>query len=79
MIVSVGNDYNDIDLLEWTPSSYVVNNAPSDLKNRFTCVASNNNGGVAEAARRWLAENKGQMAEDRRQRTEDRGQKTEDR
>jgi hypothetical protein len=56
MIVSVGNDYNDIDLLEWTPSSYVVNNAPSDLKNRFTCVASNNNGGVAEAVRRWLTE-----------------------
>ena len=56
MIVSVGNDYNDIDLLEWTPSSYVVNNAPPDLKNRFTCVASNNDGGVAEAARRWITE-----------------------
>ncbi len=54
-IVSVGNDYNDIDLLEWTPSSYVVNNAPADIKSRFACVASNNNGGVAEAVRRWLA------------------------
>ena len=55
-IVSVGNDYNDIDLLEWTPSSYVVNNAPSDLKNRFPCVASNNDGGVAEAVKCWLTE-----------------------
>ena len=54
-IVSVGNDYNDLDLLEWTDSSYVVDNAPADLKNRFTPVASNNNGGVAEAATRWLA------------------------
>jgi hydroxymethylpyrimidine pyrophosphatase-like HAD family hydrolase len=53
-IVSVGNDYNDLDLLEWTHNSYVVDNAPADLKARFTSVASNNNGGVAEAARRWL-------------------------
>ena len=55
-IVSVGNDYNDLDLLEWTAKSYVVDNAPADLKNRFAGVASNNNGGVAEAARRSMEE-----------------------
>jgi HAD superfamily hydrolase (TIGR01484 family) len=54
--VSVGNDYNDLDLLAWTESSYVVANAPADLKNRFETVASNNDGGVAQAARRWLRE-----------------------
>jgi len=54
-IASVGNDYNDLDLLAWTDCSYVVDNAPADLKNRFVTVASNNNGGVAEAARRWLS------------------------
>ena len=53
-IVSVGNDYNDLDLLEWTAKSYVVDNAPADLKSRFAGVASNNNGGVAEAARRSM-------------------------
>jgi hypothetical protein len=53
-IVSVGNDYNDLDLLEWTAHSYVVDNAPVDLKNRFAGVASNNNGGVAEAAKHWM-------------------------
>jgi len=53
-IVSVGNDYNDLDLLEWTATSYVVNNAPADIKSRFACVASNNDGGVAEAVRCWL-------------------------
>jgi Cof subfamily protein (haloacid dehalogenase superfamily) len=58
-IVSVGNDYNDLDLLEWTDTSYVVGNAPRDLKSRFTGVASNDNGGVAEAARRWLEDNFG--------------------
>lgn len=56
-IVSVGNDYNDLDLLEWTDTSYVVGNAPQDLKNRFTGVASNDSGGVAEAAQRWLDRN----------------------
>jgi len=55
-IVSVGNDYNDLDLLQWAHTSYVVDNAPADLKARFTSVASNNDGGVAEAARRWLEE-----------------------
>ncbi|MFC1578501.1 HAD family hydrolase [Thermodesulfobacteriota bacterium] len=54
LIVSVGNDYNDIDLLEWTKTSYVVNNAPADIKSRFACVASNNSGGVAEAAQHWI-------------------------
>ena len=56
--VSIGNDYNDLDLLEWTASSYVVDNAPADLKGRFTTVASNDNGGVAQAVKKWLAEKK---------------------
>lgn len=54
-IVSLGNDYNDIDLLEWSTDRYVVENAPADLKARFPSVASNNNCGVAEAVERWLA------------------------
>jgi len=62
-VVSVGNDYNDLDLLQWTAKSYVVNNAPADLKKRFTCVASNNDGGVAEAAGIWLKDRC--LAEDR--------------
>lgn len=54
-IVSVGNDYNDLDLLQWAAHSYVVDNAPPDLKARFPAVASNDNCGVAEAAQHWLA------------------------
>lgn len=53
-IASVGNDYNDLDLLEWTPTRFVVANAPRDLTARFPTVASNNHGGVAEAVDRWL-------------------------
>jgi hydroxymethylpyrimidine pyrophosphatase-like HAD family hydrolase len=52
--LSVGNDYNDVDLLEWAGCSFVVDNAPDDLKNRFPVVASNNECGVAEAIGRWL-------------------------
>lgn len=52
--MAVGNDYNDLDLLEWAAFSYVVENAPDDLKCRFRQVASNNNGGVAEAINHWL-------------------------
>jgi len=53
-VVSVGNDFNDLDLLEWAAESYVVDNAPEELKRRFARVASNDHGGVAAAARRML-------------------------
>ena len=52
--MAIGNDYNDLDLLEWAAHSFVVENAPDDLKYGFQQVASNNNGGVAEAVSRWL-------------------------
>jgi hydroxymethylpyrimidine pyrophosphatase-like HAD family hydrolase len=53
--LSVGNDYNDVDLLEWAASSFVVSNAPPDLTGRFQTVASNDDCGVAEAISKWLA------------------------
>ncbi len=53
--LSVGNDYNDLDLLEWAGCSFAVENAPHDLTDQFPTVASNNDGGVAEAVNRWLA------------------------
>jgi len=53
--LSVGNDYNDLDLLEWAGTCFVVENAPPDLKARFPVVASHNASGVSEAVERWLA------------------------
>jgi hydroxymethylpyrimidine pyrophosphatase-like HAD family hydrolase len=53
--VAVGNDYNDQDLLAWAGDSFVVENAPEDLKTRFKTVATNNGGGVAEAIEQWLS------------------------
>jgi len=52
--MAIGNDFNDLDMLEWAANSYVVANAPAGLRSRFQKVASNNNGGVAEAISRWL-------------------------
>jgi len=52
--LSVGNDYNDLDLLEWADRRYVVDNAPQDLKDRFPVVSSNNHCGVTEAVNIWL-------------------------
>ena len=48
-IVSIGNDYNDADLLTWSGKGFVVENAPNDLKLKFETVASNNKNGVARA------------------------------
>ena len=52
--MAIGNDYNDLDLLAWAARSFVVENAPKDLKDRFYTVATNNEGGVAEAIDKWL-------------------------
>jgi Cof subfamily protein (haloacid dehalogenase superfamily) len=52
--MAIGNDYNDQDMLEWAARSFVVENAPDELKSCFKEVASNNNGGVAEAIEDWL-------------------------
>ncbi len=46
--LSIGNDFNDIDLLEWTAQSYVVENSPEQLKKRFLITKSNEQNGFAE-------------------------------
>jgi Cof subfamily protein (haloacid dehalogenase superfamily) len=39
--VGIGNDYNDLDLLEFTNFSYLVANGPTELKDRFLTSTSN--------------------------------------
>lgn len=48
-VLGIGNDYNDIDLLNWTGHSIVVANAPEELKNQFDVTDSNINNGVSKA------------------------------
>ena len=52
--LSVGNDYNDLDLLDWAHTRFVVENAPEALKARFPSVSSHNHCGVTEAVENWL-------------------------
>jgi hypothetical protein len=52
--LAVGNDFNDLDLLEWAHTGFVTANAPAELQERFPAVASNDRGGVAEAIERWV-------------------------
>jgi Cof subfamily protein (haloacid dehalogenase superfamily) len=51
---AVGNDYNDMDLLDWAHGSYVVENAPAGLSPGSIAVASNDENGVAMAVEHWL-------------------------
>jgi hypothetical protein len=53
--VAIGNDYNDLDLLEWADRAFVVSNAPAELRERYTAVASNDDGGFSEAVRQVLS------------------------
>jgi len=53
--VAVGNDYNDVDLLDWADHSFVVGNAPAELCARYPTVATNDEAGFSEAVRIALA------------------------
>ena len=48
-VLGIGNDYNDIDLLQWSGHSIVVANAPEELKSQFEVTDSNINNGVTKA------------------------------
>lgn len=54
-VVTIGNDYNDLDMLTHFNNSYVVANAPEELKKRFRVVNSNNNSGFSHAVQQVLA------------------------
>ncbi len=56
MTMAVGNDYNDLHMLEWSGSAYVVANAPEGLQRRFEVVPQCGRGGFTEAVQRWFAE-----------------------
>ena len=53
--LAVGNDYNDLDLLEWADLACVVANAPAELSSRYRRVASNDASGFSEAVRQALS------------------------
>ena len=52
--VAVGNDYNDLDMLEWAARACVVSNAPPSMRERFAVVRANDNEGFTDAVHRFL-------------------------
>ncbi len=52
--IGIGNDYNDIDLLDFTDKSYIVENAPKELKLKYINCEHHNNNAFSEAAKFFL-------------------------
>lgn len=55
--LGIGNDYNDLDLLNFTEWSYVVDNAPEELKKFYPTCRSNENCGFTDAVKQTIAIN----------------------
>ncbi len=53
--ISIGNDFNDIDMLEYTYEKYIVSNAPDELKAVFPVCKSNCENGFTDAVSRHFA------------------------
>jgi Cof subfamily protein (haloacid dehalogenase superfamily) len=53
-VMAVGNDYNDMDLLEWSCYPFVTANAPDPLKSRFPVTSGNNESGFSRALERVI-------------------------
>jgi len=51
---ALGNDYNDLDLLDWANFSYVVKNAVQDLKYKYKIISDHNSNGFSEAVTDYL-------------------------
>jgi len=54
-VITIGNDFNDLDMLDITELSYVVANAPLELKARYRGVPSNDENGFSIAVMDALA------------------------
>lgn len=46
--MSIGNDYNDLDMLNFTGKSFVMGNAPKALKEKFPVIKPNHSNGVSQ-------------------------------
>ena len=51
---SIGNDYNDLEMLEYTQHSYVVDNAPEDLKLKYLISLAHHEDGFSHAVHKHI-------------------------
>lgn len=57
--VALGNDYNDLDLLEWAGRAFVTSDAPPEMAQRFPNLPPAGRGGLALAAEKILTAGSG--------------------
>ncbi|MBN2552628.1 MAG: HAD family phosphatase [Spirochaetales bacterium] len=55
-VMAVGNDYNDLDLLQWAVRSFVVSDSPQELLARFPTVRSADESDFSQAVAVWRRE-----------------------
>lgn len=53
--VSIGNDFNDVSLLDFTKHSFIVDNAPGVLKNKYLPAPSHEDDGFSAIANQVLS------------------------
>ncbi len=54
--LSIGNDYNDMEMLDYTKHSYVVDNAPGDLKLKYLISLAHHENGFSHAVNQHISE-----------------------
>lgn len=52
--LSIGNDYNDLEMLEFTHHSYVVGNAPEELKMKYLISLAHHEDGFSHAVNQHI-------------------------
>jgi hypothetical protein len=52
--LSIGNDYNDLEMLEYTHHSYVVDNAPEELKMKYLISPGHHEDGFSYAVNKHI-------------------------
>ncbi|MBQ7651187.1 MAG: HAD hydrolase family protein, partial [Victivallales bacterium] len=52
-VYAIGNDYNDLDMLEFADFGFLAPSAPSSLKERFPVTTQDTDGALAEAVANW--------------------------
>jgi Cof subfamily protein (haloacid dehalogenase superfamily) len=53
--LGIGNDFNDLDLLEFTNYSYLVDNGPAELKDKFLLTKSNEENAFASVVEKHIS------------------------
>jgi len=61
-VCAVGNDYNDLDLLEWAAWAFVPDTAPPELRSTYRRIPDRDGAAISGAAHLWLEYLKGDLS-----------------